>query len=158
MPPFHCYCRSTTIPYIEGITDGADDTRAARNPVTGKTVFVEGDLNYEEWYNKYVKPHVEPTGKGVYQYTEVGMIIPTISIPKNYRYSPKLKAEPNAVIEYFTLQGKQRNIHVYDENEFPSKWFHMGVHGNQKNIRTADTENMYMIFLCLIIINVINEI
>ena len=62
------------------------------------------------------------------------------------------------VIEYFTLQGKQRNIHVYDENEFPSKWFHMGVHGNQKNIRTADTENMYMIFLCLIIINVINEI
>lgn len=23
--------------------------------MTGKTVFVEGDLNYEEWYNKYVK-------------------------------------------------------------------------------------------------------
>ena len=55
MPPFHCYCRSTTIPYIDGITDGADDTRAARDPVTGKTVFAEGDLNYEEWYNKYVK-------------------------------------------------------------------------------------------------------
>ncbi len=53
-PPFHCYCRSTTIPYIDGITDGADDTRAARDPVTGKTVFVEGDLNYEEWHNKYV--------------------------------------------------------------------------------------------------------
>lgn len=35
--------------------DSADDTRAARAPVTGKTVFVEGDLNYEEWYNKYVK-------------------------------------------------------------------------------------------------------
>lgn len=62
MPPFHCYCRSTTIPYIDGITDGTDDTRAARDPVTGKTVFVESDLNYEEWYNKYVKPHVEPTG------------------------------------------------------------------------------------------------
>ena len=55
MPPFHCYCRSTTIPYIDGITDGADDTRAARDPVTGKTVFAEGALNYEEWYNKYVK-------------------------------------------------------------------------------------------------------
>lgn len=55
MPPFHCYCRSTTIPYIEGITDNAKSTRAARDPVTGKTVFVEGDLNYEEWYNKYVK-------------------------------------------------------------------------------------------------------
>lgn len=55
MPPFHCYCRSTTVPYIEGITDSQEVTRAARDPVTGKTVFVEGDLNYEEWYNKYVK-------------------------------------------------------------------------------------------------------
>ena len=133
MPPFHCYCRSTTIPYIEEITDNAKSTRAARDPVTGKTVFVEGDLNYEEWYNKYVRRYVEPTGKGIYQYTEAGKIIPTISIPKSHRYSPKLKAEPNAVIEYFTLRGKQRNIHVYDENGFPSKWFHMGAHGNRKN-------------------------
>lgn len=53
-PPFHCYCRSTTTPYIDGITDGTGDTRAARDPVTGKTVFVESDLSYEEWYNKYV--------------------------------------------------------------------------------------------------------
>ena len=55
MPPFHCYCRSTTIPYIEGITDNQEDMRAARDLSTGKTVFVEGDLHYEEWYNKYVK-------------------------------------------------------------------------------------------------------
>lgn len=55
MPPFHCYCRSTTIPCIEGITDSQEVTRAARDLSTGKTVFVEGDLNYEEWYNKYVK-------------------------------------------------------------------------------------------------------
>lgn len=55
MPPFHCYCRSTTIPYIEGITDSQEVTRAARDPVTGKPIFVEGDLHYEEWYNKYVK-------------------------------------------------------------------------------------------------------
>lgn len=55
MPPFHCYCRSTTVPYIEGITDSQEVTRAARDLSTGKTVFVEGDLHYEEWYNKYVK-------------------------------------------------------------------------------------------------------
>ena len=55
MPPFHCYCRSTTIPYIEGITASQEVTRAARDLSTGKTVFVEGDLHYEEWYNKYVK-------------------------------------------------------------------------------------------------------
>lgn len=55
MPPFHCYCRSTTVPYIEGVTDATEATRAARDLSTGKTVFVEGDLHYEEWYNKYVK-------------------------------------------------------------------------------------------------------
>lgn len=131
-PPFHCYCRSTTIPYINGITDGADDTRAARDPVTGKTVFVEGNLDYEEWYNKYVKRYTEPTGKGTYRYTEEGRIIPTKIIPKNQRYSPKLKAEPNDVIEYYTLQGKQRNVNVYDNNGFAAKWFHMGNHGNHK--------------------------
>ena len=56
MPPFHCYCRTTSIPYIEGITDDEDSTRAARDPETGKTTQVKGDLTYEKWYNKYVKP------------------------------------------------------------------------------------------------------
>lgn len=55
MPPFHCYCRTTTIPYIKGITDDDDTTRAARDPDTGKTVFVDGDLTYSKWYNKYVR-------------------------------------------------------------------------------------------------------
>lgn len=54
MPPFHCYCRTTTVPYIEGITDN-DNTRAARDPKTGKTTQVSGDLTYGKWYNKYVK-------------------------------------------------------------------------------------------------------
>lgn len=54
MPPFHCYCRTTTIPYIKGITD-EDTTRTARDPETGKTAFVEGDLTYPKWYNKYVR-------------------------------------------------------------------------------------------------------
>ncbi|WP_231391273.1 MULTISPECIES: minor capsid protein [Megasphaera] len=51
-PPFHCYCRTTTIPYIEGITD--DWERAARDK-NGKTEYVSSDLTYQEWYNKYVK-------------------------------------------------------------------------------------------------------
>ena len=55
MPPFHCYCCSATIPYIEGVTDGANDTRAALEPVKREMEFVEGDVNYEEWYNNYIK-------------------------------------------------------------------------------------------------------
>ncbi|MDU4641280.1 MAG: minor capsid protein [Negativicoccus massiliensis] len=52
MPPFHCHCRSTTVPYIEGLLD--DGGRVARDPETGKTVEIP-DMTYKEWYNKYVK-------------------------------------------------------------------------------------------------------
>lgn len=51
-PPFHAYCRSTIAP--ADIID-EEDTRAARDPITGKTVFVDGNLTYEEWKDKYVK-------------------------------------------------------------------------------------------------------
>ena len=56
MPPFHCHCRTTTVPYLEEL-EGVDiePTRTARDPDTGKTVFVEGDLTYEKWYNQYVR-------------------------------------------------------------------------------------------------------
>lgn len=51
-------CRSTTVPYIPGISDD-DGTRAARKEgdPDGKTVQVPAELSYEEWYNKYVKNH-----------------------------------------------------------------------------------------------------
>lgn len=56
MPPFHCHCRTTTIPYIEGVTD--DGERVARDSATGKSVRVE-NMTYEEWKAKYVKPEGE---------------------------------------------------------------------------------------------------
>lgn len=54
MPPFHCYCRTTTAPYIEGITDDDNSTRAARDPDTGKTVQVPGKMSYTDWKAVYV--------------------------------------------------------------------------------------------------------
>ncbi|WP_301860966.1 minor capsid protein, partial [uncultured Megasphaera sp.] len=54
MPPFHCYCRTTTVPYIEGITDDDESTRAARDPDTGKTVQVPGKMKYDDWKAVYV--------------------------------------------------------------------------------------------------------
>lgn len=53
-PPFHCYCRTTTIPYIEGVTNAEGTTRTARDPKTGKSVAVKGDLTYEQWEDTYV--------------------------------------------------------------------------------------------------------
>ena len=64
MPPFHCYCRSTTVPYIDGVTDEEEKgTRAARENGTGKTVFIPGNLKYQEWYDKYVKPNEDKVKK-----------------------------------------------------------------------------------------------
>lgn len=51
-PPFHCHCRTTTIPYIKGVTD-VEDTRAMRDE-NGKTVYVDSKMTYNEWYKKYV--------------------------------------------------------------------------------------------------------
>jgi len=51
IPPFHCHCRSTTVPYIPAVY-GTE--RAARDPKTGKTVFVDGELKYEDWKREYV--------------------------------------------------------------------------------------------------------
>lgn len=53
-PPFHCYCRTTTIPYIEGVTNAEGTTRTARDTKTGKSVAVKGDLTYEQWEDTYV--------------------------------------------------------------------------------------------------------
>lgn len=49
-PPFHNYCRSTTIPYY-GDYEG---TRKARDPKTNKTYDVPANMSYTEWYKKYI--------------------------------------------------------------------------------------------------------
>lgn len=75
-PPFHCYCRTTTIPYIGGVTDAEGTTRTARDSKTGKGVAVKGDLTYEQWEDTYVaNPKfakmcmnlVAPTDEFIYQ-------------------------------------------------------------------------------------------
>lgn len=53
-PPYHVYCRSTTVPYYnDDIQAEIENTRMARDPYTGKSLRVE-DLTYTEWYEKYV--------------------------------------------------------------------------------------------------------
>ena len=51
LPPFHCYCRSTTIPYIDDMED-KEETRASRDE-DNKTEFIP-KMSYEEWKEKYV--------------------------------------------------------------------------------------------------------
>ncbi len=46
-PPFHVWCRSTTVPYIDDDT-GPAGLRAARGK-NGKTYYVPADTTYREW-------------------------------------------------------------------------------------------------------------
>lgn len=49
-PPLHCRCRSVMVPYFEdNITE-----RAARGK-DGKTVYIKGNMKYDEWYKKFVE-------------------------------------------------------------------------------------------------------
>lgn len=53
-PPMHPWCRSTTIAYLDDETL-ASLTRRARDPETGKTNEVPGDMDYPTWHEKYVE-------------------------------------------------------------------------------------------------------
>jgi len=57
-PPYHPFCRTTTTPYYED-SDYSDDTRVARDPATGKSYEVPADMNYDEWYDKYIRNNPE---------------------------------------------------------------------------------------------------
>lgn len=51
-PPFHVYCRSTTVPYFDEQFDIGE--RAARDEETGKTYYIPDDMNYQEWKEIFV--------------------------------------------------------------------------------------------------------
>jgi len=51
LPPLHPYCRSTTRAYFRNMERLQ---RRARDPETGKTYTVPGDMKYQEWYDKFV--------------------------------------------------------------------------------------------------------
>lgn len=50
-PPFHCRCRTTTIPVVEGFEDS--EVRVARDK-KDKTYYIPGRIKYKEWYETRV--------------------------------------------------------------------------------------------------------
>lgn len=52
-PPFHNYCRSTTVPHFDDDFD-LEGERAARDE-DGKTYYVSDKMKYDDWYKKYVQ-------------------------------------------------------------------------------------------------------
>lgn len=57
-PPFHPFCRTTTVAFFNE-DDLAGLKRRARDPVTGERKFVPADTNYKKWYQQNVANNPE---------------------------------------------------------------------------------------------------
>lgn len=53
MPPFHCFCRCTDIPYYNDSNDSGLK-RVGLNPETEKYIEVPADMTYKEWSKRYI--------------------------------------------------------------------------------------------------------
>lgn len=62
--PMHPFCRSTTIAMVSESTL-ENLKRSAVDPATGERITVPADMNYKEWYKKYVKGKAEAEEKKV---------------------------------------------------------------------------------------------
>lgn len=98
-PPFHPWCRTTTVPYFDDeFTEG--EQRAARDETTGKTYHVPADMKYEEWEKRYV-PKSDKAGELVRKRSSEQMEKRCIPLkeevekysPRKSRWSGKVKAD-----------------------------------------------------------------
>ena len=120
-PPFHVNCRSTTAPYYEDLDDIIGGQRAARDPVTGKTEYVN-DKTYSEWYEKRVKgnPQAELNEKKLKnasadqsQYNEYKQKLGPENIPKTLDVFQEIKYTNET--EYGILKAQVKGMTYYDK-------------------------------------------
>lgn len=87
-PPLHPRCRCTTVPVTEF---RIGSKRAARNPATGKTEYVEKKLTYEEWRKKYVEEDADKTEWEEYQRVLGEKAPKTLEEFRNIKYTESKK-------------------------------------------------------------------
>ena len=87
-PPLYPRCRCTTVPVTEF---QIGSKRAARNPATGKTEYVEKKLTYEEWRKKYVDGDADKTEWEEYQRVLGEKAPKTLEEFRNIKYTESKK-------------------------------------------------------------------
>lgn len=134
VPPFHVNCRCTTVAYIPEAEGAFTRTRAARDPVTGKTVRVKAE-SYEEWNSQrekqFAKVKVEYEGiknSGLNR-------VPDIDTFQKQRY--------NNSPAYLKLKERHANIlgvgewHAVEFNPGTAK-SHFSKHGAEMEVKSAE--------------------
>lgn len=97
-PPFHVYCRSTTVPYFD--EDFGDiGERAARDEETGKTYYIPDDMNYEDWKQTFV----DGGDKSGFDVVDDGSAL-------HYSYHKEPEPTPPPKKEYLTKKKLQAKI------------------------------------------------
>jgi len=118
-PPFHVWCRTTTVPYFDDEDEFEQDMeRAARDSDDGKTYKVPASMKYPEWYKK----HVANSGKGAkveLTDNERGAILRYIS-SDSYKINDMLRRDIE-LDEYYTklrndLDSALKKVDTYDGN------------------------------------------
>jgi SPP1 gp7 family putative phage head morphogenesis protein len=86
-PPFHVFCRSTTVPYFSD-DFGVIGERAARTN-DGKTYYVPSNMKYDEWKESFVADSIsESTKKTYYKFKDIlGDNSPTVDDFAKIRYN-----------------------------------------------------------------------
>ena len=103
-PPFHVNCRSVTIPYFD---DEEEGERAARDPETGKTIYVSDKMTYKEWKQRFLKDNQKDRLKN----DENKVIIEIEKIRKN---SKIIKALEDRKIEYNEVKELDRELEEWE--------------------------------------------
>ena len=115
IPPLHPWCRSTTVPEIEGAVQ-ENMKRRARDPVTGKTYLVPADMTYEEWYETYVKTDAKAVSevkkyKNKYadkkQYEQYKNILGNV-VPKSFAKFQEMKYNNSEAWDFIKLDYKRQ--------------------------------------------------
>lgn len=142
-PPYHVYCRSTTVPYYDDdIQAEIENSRMARDPETGKSIRVE-DLTYKEWYKKYIVEYNEKKEyeniESILGYKVVGNVEKYRDIKYNdsERYD-QINREVNTIQmiynhNSFSDKFKERVRDIY--YEFRSYGYELNMHGAERFIK-----------------------
>nr|DAM85165.1 MAG TPA: minor capsid protein [Caudoviricetes sp.] len=128
LPPFHCYCRSTTVPYIEELDE--EETRAARNE-EDKTEFVP-KMSYEEWKEKYVIKGENKQTKPLENGKTFSRSVKDITD----KYTNKNKPSTGKLV-----YDKDYDVNKNVEEVEIAKWIHENIGGNIKLLTAVNEQN-----------------
>ena len=115
-PPFHVWCRTTTVPAFEDEFDLVGE-RAARGE-DGKTYYVPANMKYEDWHKSFVEGdktglHEASPGDTIKAQEEVKQVAEELKV-ENFSSSFTAKGElknTQALVDYVnSLEGADANV------------------------------------------------